>query len=68
MEIMKLKVKGMHCKACEMLIKDILGDENIIVINISSEKGFLEIESKDKQSELKNIRKLLAQNNYSIIE
>ena len=21
---MKLKVKGMHCKACEMLIRDIL--------------------------------------------
>lgn len=68
MEIVKLKVKGMHCKACEMLIKEILEDEGIKVINVSSDKGSLEFESKDKLLELKNISKLLAENNYSIIE
>ena len=48
MEIMKLKIKGMHCKACEMLIRDILEEEEIEVISVSQNTGILEFNYDDK--------------------
>jgi len=68
MEMVKLKVKGMHCSACEMLIRDILEDEEIKVINVSFKDSVLVFESKNKFEDLKIIKKLLAENKYQVME
>lgn len=68
MEKMKLKISGMHCKSCEMLIRDILEDEEIDVLNISEKTGILEFNSKDKISDIIKIKKLLLENKYKVID
>ena len=68
METMKLKVKGMHCKACEMLIRDILEEEDIEVISVSQNTGILEFNYDDKKHDLKKIKKELLENNYKVVE
>lgn len=68
MEKMKLKISGMHCKACEMLIRDILEDERIEVLNISEKSGILEFNYDPKKHDLKKVKKELLENNYKVVE
>ncbi len=68
MEKIKLKLSGMHCKSCEMLIRDILEDEGIEVLNISEKSGILEFNYDDKKQDLIKIKKLLLENNYKVVE
>lgn len=68
MEKMKLKISGMHCKSCEILIRDILEDEGIEVLNISMNTEILEFNSKDKNSDLNKIKKLLLENKYKVVD
>ncbi len=68
MEKMKLKISGMHCKACEMLIRDILEDEGIEVISVSQNTQILEFDYDDKKHDLKKIKKELLENNYEVVE
>jgi copper chaperone CopZ len=64
----KLKVKGMHCKSCEMLIKDILDDEDVKVISISYETGDLEISYNENDIDIEEIKKVLAEEGHEVIK
>lgn len=44
----KLQVKGMHCKACETLIKEALEDEGATNVEVNHEKGTVNVEHDDK--------------------
>ena len=49
MEQIKLKINGMHCKSCKMLIEDVMEDLNSKVISFDVDDvkqiGILEIKS-----------------------
>ncbi len=64
MESKNLKISGMHCSACEMLIKDILEEVNIKVENISHKTGTLKISYDDKNISLIEIEKILLEEGY----
>lgn len=44
------KIKGMHCKSCETLIRDSLEEKGIKVLEISSIKGVLKVEINSEQA------------------
>lgn len=62
----KLKIKGMHCPSCEMLIKDILEDEGIEVLTIDHKTGDLEIQSENL--DIEEVKKLLNEEGYEVEE
>jgi copper chaperone CopZ len=68
MEQKKLKISGMHCPSCEMLITDILSDENVKVLNISAKNETIEFEFDKTKITLDKIKKVLEKDNYTISE
>ncbi|MCA9495332.1 MAG: cation transporter [Nanoarchaeota archaeon] len=56
----KLKVKGMHCPSCEMLIKDILEDEGVKVLSVNHKTGDLEISYNEKTQVFENIKNIIS--------
>jgi copper chaperone CopZ len=66
MEKVKLKITGMHCPSCEMLITDILEDEEVKVLNISAKKQIIEIEFDETKITFEQIKKILAEDKYRI--
>jgi copper chaperone CopZ len=63
----KLKVKGMHCPSCEMLIKDILEDENVEVISVNHKTGDLEVSYNESDVDFEEIKRVLAEEGHEII-
>ena len=63
----KLKVKGMHCPSCEMLIKDILEDEKVEVILINHRTGDLEISYNETEIDFDEIKNILKEEGHPII-
>lgn len=63
----KLKVKGMHCPSCEMLIKDILEDENVEVILVNHKTGDLEVSYNENDVDFEEIKRVLAEEGHEII-
>jgi len=48
---LELKVSGMHCSSCEMLVKDVLSDDSGVKrVEISHKTGVLEVEYDEKQT------------------
>ena len=64
----KLKVEGMHCKSCEMLIKDILEDEEVEVISINHKTGNMEISYDENSVDFEEIKEILAEEGHIINE
>ena len=56
---MKLKIEGMHCKSCRMLIEDVLGDEGIIPLhfemNTNTQEGILDLNTEKSEDEIKKL-------------
>jgi copper chaperone CopZ len=66
MVLQKLKITGMHCPSCEILITDILKDEEVKVLNISAKNETMEIEFDETNITFEKIKKVLAEDNYII--
>lgn len=66
MEKIKLKIKGMHCPSCEMLIKDALEEIGVKNSKIDSKTGEAEIEFDDKKLTLEKIKKTIEKEGYKI--
>jgi copper chaperone CopZ len=64
----KLKITGIHCQSCEMLITDILEDEEVKVLNISAKNETMEIEFDETNITFERIKKVLVEDNYIIKE
>ena len=66
MEKINLKVKGMHCKSCEMLIGDALEDLGVSKSKIDSQKGTAEIEFDEKKTSVDEIKKTIVAEGYKL--
>ena len=62
MKTEKFKVGGMHCKSCEMLIKDSL--EELGVKDISFEKEIITITFDETKTSLEDIKKVIGKEGY----
>jgi len=62
-----IKIKGMHCKSCETLIKDSLEElEDVKVLDISGKKGLATIEYNESLTSLSKIKDIIKQEGYKI--
>lgn len=60
-----LKIKGMHCKSCEMLIGDELDDLGV-KNKIDHEKGTAEIEFDENKVSLDKVKKVIEGEGYKV--
>lgn len=62
---LQLKVKGMHCKSCEMLLKDSLEElPGVRVLNVDHKKGLLEVEA--EQAQLEQMKAAIRKEGYHV--
>jgi len=62
-----LKVDGMHCKSCEMLIKDALEEtEGIRKAEPSQAKGSVSVEYDEKKIDEPMIKKIIKEQGYEV--
>jgi len=60
-----LKVKGMHCSGCEMLIKLSLGElPGVKEVKASAKEGKVEVEYDESQVNLEKIQEVIKENGY----
>ena len=63
----EFKVNGMHCKSCEMLIKDILEDEaGVKIADASFDKGNVVIEFDENEITPQKVVELLKKEGYKV--
>jgi copper chaperone len=62
----KLNVKGMHCKACDMLIEDALQDINVRLIKSSHKTGNVEVEYEEDKITITQIKKAIEDEGYKV--
>ena len=62
-----LKIKGMHCKSCKMLIEDSL-EEIDVKSNVNYEKGSVEVEFDENKVSLDKIKKQIEQEGDYVVE
>lgn len=62
-----IKIKGMHCKSCKMLIEDILEDKKgINSINVNLEDNEAKIDFNEKYISLKDINNLISNEGFEV--
>ncbi len=62
-----LKIKGMHCQSCEMLIADALKEIDVEKSEIDSNKGTATIEFDENKINLKKIKKVITEEGYKVV-
>ena len=61
-----IKVGGMHCKSCEMLLKDSIGDlKGVEKVDADYKKGVVQVRF-DKVETLKQVKKAIAKEGYQV--
>ena len=65
MKEITLKVKGMHCKSCSMLIEDALEDINV-KSKVDSSKGIAVVEFDEKKVNEVKIRDVIKKEGYQV--
>ncbi|MFH1316496.1 MAG: heavy-metal-associated domain-containing protein [Candidatus Woesearchaeota archaeon] len=67
MKNLNIKIKGMHCHSCEMLIEDSLGESGYIEnINISHEKGTLSLDYDESEITEDEIKEIIKKEGYEV--
>ncbi|MBI2565282.1 heavy-metal-associated domain-containing protein [Candidatus Woesearchaeota archaeon] len=65
---LNLKVHGMHCSSCEVLIKDALNElQSVSNVKVSAAKGELFLEFDEKQTSLDAIKKVIQKEGYKVV-
>lgn len=63
----KLKVKGMHCKSCEVLIKDELEEqEGITDVQISHETGEFTADIDENKISVQKVKDIIKEQGYKV--
>lgn len=63
-----IKVEGMHCKSCEMLLSDSIGEiEGIQKVSADSKKGIVNIEYTQEKA-VEETKKAITKEGYRVIE
>ena len=60
-----LKIKGMHCSSCEILLREAIEEKGIGVISASHSKGEIVVEMKN-DSQMKAIQAAVEKEGYSL--
>ena len=63
---LNMKIKGMHCPSCEVLIKDVLEDLDITDVEISHKTGRAVINYDEKGVDIESIKKLIKDEGYEV--
>ncbi len=66
-----LHINGMHCKACKMLVEDILNEQTGIqgaTVNFKNETVTFETESDNSRELMENLNEKIGQHGYSLSE
>lgn len=66
-----LHINGMHCKACKMLVEDILNEQTGIqgaTVNFKNETVTFETESNNSRELMENLNEKIGQHGYSLSE
>ncbi len=62
-------VKGMHCKSCEMLIKDSLEEASGVKgADVSHIKGTVKVDFDDSKISEDKIRQIIKENGYEVLK
>lgn len=61
-----LKITGMHCRSCEMLINDALLDSGVKNCKIDSKRGTAVIEFDEKKLNLPKIKSIIEKEGYKV--
>lgn len=67
MKTITLKITGMHCKSCEMLITDALMDAGAGSAKVDSKTGTAIIDFDEKKISLEKIKIIIETEGYKII-
>lgn len=63
-----IKVNGMHCKSCEMLLTDSLSEiPDVEVLKADSKKGEIVVKYSGDSKTLDSIQKAIAKEGYQVI-
>lgn len=62
-----LKVEGMHCRSCEMILEETLDDLGVNDSKISHEKGEVKVTFDESLTTLEQIRKAIEKEGYEVI-
>lgn len=67
MKRLELKVKGMHCSSCEMLLKDSLEDAGAKALEISHKKGMAVVEYDEGKLDEPAIKSIIRKEGYKVV-
>ncbi len=63
----KINVKGMHCKSCDMLVEDSLGDlKGVKSVQSSHRDGHIEVEFNESLVNIDEIKKTIIDEGYEV--
>ncbi len=66
MKKIELKVKGMHCTSCEMLLKDSLDEIGVKNASASHKAGLVNVEFDEKKLSEEKIKEAIRKEGYTI--
>lgn len=62
-----IKIKGMHCSSCAMLIEDGLSEiAGVVEVKVSYEKGCADVSFDEKKTSTEDIKKAIKKEGYSV--
>ena len=67
MKTINLKIQGMHCKSCEVLITDALSDIGVTTNSIDSKSGNATLEFDERTITLAKIKAIIAKEGYHVL-
>ncbi len=63
-----LKVHGMHCSSCEVLVKEALTDLNgVLNVKVSAAKGEVVIDFDEEKTSLEEVKKTIKNEGYKVV-
>jgi len=62
-----LKVKGMHCKSCDILVEDSLSDlEGLQSSKSNHQEGYVDVEFDESKVNIEQIKKVIIDEGYEV--
>lgn len=66
MKNLNLKVEGMHCKSCEILIKDELEEAGAKEVQVSASRGTVSASIDEKKLSEAKVKQLIEKEGYKV--
>jgi copper ion binding protein len=64
----EFNVKGMHCKSCEMILKDSIGElDGVSSVSASATNGKLKVSFDEKKTSESKIKDIIKKEGYLVI-